>query len=61
MSREILGNFELMVMLALIRSGDAAYGVSITKTIEERRPWPHLEGDARSSRSPWGFDTTYSG
>lgn len=35
MSREILGNFELMVMLALIRLGDAAYGVPISKTIEE--------------------------
>ena len=34
MSREILGNFELMVMLALIRLG-AAYGVPISKTIEE--------------------------
>ena len=35
MSREILGNFELMVMLALIRLGDAAYGVPISKTIEQ--------------------------
>jgi DNA-binding PadR family transcriptional regulator len=35
MSREILGNFELMVMLALIRLGDAAYGVPISKAIEE--------------------------
>ncbi len=35
MSREMLGNFELMVMLALIRLGDAAYGVPISKTIEE--------------------------
>src|SRR5438477_6514711 len=34
MSREPLGNFELMVMLALIRAGDAAYGVAISKTIE---------------------------
>ena len=35
MSREFLGNFELMVMLALIRLGDAAYGVPISKVIEE--------------------------
>src|SRR5262249_17330053 len=35
MSREILGSFELMVMLALIRSGDAAYGVPISKAIEK--------------------------
>ena len=35
MSREVLGNFELMVMLALIRLGDTAYGVPISKTIEE--------------------------
>lgn len=34
MSREILGNFELMVMLALIRLGDEAYGVPIAKIIE---------------------------
>jgi DNA-binding PadR family transcriptional regulator len=30
-----LGNFELMVMLALIRLGDNAYGVPISKEIEE--------------------------
>jgi PadR family transcriptional regulator PadR len=35
MSREALGHFELMVMLALIRLGDAAYGVPISKIIEE--------------------------
>ncbi len=35
MSRELLGNFELMVMLALIRLGEAAYGVPISKIIEE--------------------------
>jgi len=35
MSREVLGNFELMVMLALIRLGDEAYGVPISKIIEE--------------------------
>jgi len=35
MSRESLGNFELMVLLALIRLGDEAYGVPIAKTIED--------------------------
>jgi len=34
MSREPLGNFELMVLLALVRLGDDAYGVSISETIE---------------------------
>jgi DNA-binding PadR family transcriptional regulator len=35
MSRELLGNFELMVLLALIRLGDDAYGVPISQAIEE--------------------------
>jgi DNA-binding PadR family transcriptional regulator len=35
MSREVLGNFELMVLLALIRLGDEAYGVPISEAIEE--------------------------
>lgn len=30
-----LSNFELMVMLAIIRIGDGAYGVSISNEIEE--------------------------
>ncbi len=34
MSRESLGNFELMVLLALVRLGDNAYGVSISEIIE---------------------------
>lgn len=33
--REFLGGFELLVLLALIRLGDEAYGVPITDTIEE--------------------------
>ena len=32
--KEQLGNFELMVMLAIIRIGDGAYGVSISDEIE---------------------------
>ena len=35
MSREVLGNFELMIMLALIRLGEDAYGVPISKTLQE--------------------------
>jgi PadR family transcriptional regulator PadR len=35
MSRELLGNFELMVLLALIRLGEDAYGVPISHAIEE--------------------------
>ena len=35
MSREVLGNFELMVLLAVIRLGNAAYGVPISRAIEE--------------------------
>jgi PadR family transcriptional regulator, regulatory protein PadR len=31
-----LGNFELFVMLAVIRLGDEAYGVPISREIEER-------------------------
>lgn len=33
--REFLGGFELLVLLALIRLGDAAYGVPIADAIEE--------------------------
>ena len=34
-SREFLGHFELMVLLALMRLGEEAYGVPITHEIEE--------------------------
>ena len=33
--REFLGGFELLVLLALIRLGDDAYGVPISEVIEE--------------------------
>ena len=33
--REFLGGFELLVLLALIRLGDDAYGVPIAEAIEE--------------------------
>ena len=32
----LISNFELMVLLALIRVGDGAYGVPISREIEER-------------------------
>lgn len=35
MAREFLGGFELLVLLALIRLGDDAYGVPIGKVIQE--------------------------
>src|SRR5438034_6052298 len=34
--KDQLGNFELMVMLALIRLGDNAYGVPISEELEKR-------------------------
>jgi DNA-binding PadR family transcriptional regulator len=33
--REFLGGFELLVLLALVRLGDDAYGVPISEAIEE--------------------------
>ena len=35
MSREALGNFELMVMLAVLKVGEHAYGVPIAAEIED--------------------------
>ena len=35
MSRESLGHFELLVLLALMRQADDAYGVPIARAIEE--------------------------
>jgi PadR family transcriptional regulator PadR len=35
MSRESLGHFELLVLLALMREGEEAYGVPIARAIEE--------------------------
>src|SRR5436190_22246141 len=34
--KDQLGNFELMVMLALMRLGDEAYGVPISEELEKR-------------------------
>lgn len=36
MSREALGNFELMVLLAVLRVGEDAYGVPIAEELEEK-------------------------
>lgn len=36
MSRAYLGEFELMVLLAVIRLGENAYGVPISREIEDR-------------------------
>jgi PadR family transcriptional regulator, regulatory protein PadR len=35
MSRESLGHFELLVLLALLRQGEEAYGVPIAQAIEQ--------------------------
>ena len=35
MSRESLGHFELLVLLALLRQGEEAYGVPIANAIEQ--------------------------
>jgi DNA-binding PadR family transcriptional regulator len=35
MAREFLGGFELLVLLALMRLGDEAYGVPISQAIED--------------------------
>jgi PadR family transcriptional regulator, regulatory protein PadR len=35
MSREALGNFELMVLLAVLRVGEEAYGVPIARELED--------------------------
>ena len=34
MSRELLTDFELMILLAILRAGDEAYGVGIAREIE---------------------------
>jgi PadR family transcriptional regulator PadR len=36
MSREALGNFELMVLLAVLRVGEDAYGVPIARALEDK-------------------------
>ncbi len=40
MARHLLTDFELMILLAILRIGDAAYGVTIASEIEQtgRRP-----------------------
>jgi PadR family transcriptional regulator PadR len=36
MSREALGNFELMVLLAVLRVGNDAYGVPVARELEDQ-------------------------
>ena len=42
MSRESLGHFELLVLLALMRQGDEAYGVPIARDIEQSTGKPAI-------------------
>src|SRR5262245_11727749 len=35
MATDVLGSFELMILLAMLRVGDDAYGVSIARELEE--------------------------
>ena len=35
MSREALGSFELMILLAILRVGEDAYGVPIAEALED--------------------------
>src|SRR5204863_145748 len=35
MGRDLLTDFELMILLAILRAGDEAYGVAIAREIEE--------------------------
>ena len=62
--RGFLGGFELLVLLALIRLGDEAYGVPISEAIEEssgkevaireRVHHPRAPGDQGTGHlSPW--------
>ena len=44
MSREVLGNFEFMVLLATLRVRDDAYGVTIAREIEGKSGRPVLLG-----------------
>src|SRR6187455_1574209 len=42
MSRESLGHFELLVLLALLRQGEEAYGVPIARAIEDSTGKPAI-------------------
>ena len=44
MAREFVGGFELLVLLALIRLGDEAYGVPIADAIAESSRRPVAQG-----------------
>src|SRR5687767_14381945 len=64
MAGPTLSNFELMVMLAIIRIGDDAYGVSISNEIEETTGSEVLLGsvyDALARLEAKGFITSALG
>jgi PadR family transcriptional regulator PadR len=44
MSREAIGAFELMVLLAVLRVGQGAYGVAISREMEASTQRPVLNG-----------------
>ena len=49
--RDYPGNFELMIMLALIRLGDNAYGVPISEELEKGMTSDRPERAAERSQS----------
>lgn len=53
--RSYPGEMELMVLLAVMRLGDAAYGVPISKELlllcqQRSRSWQHLRGAGQTGR-----------
>jgi len=63
-STSTLSNFELMVMLAIIRTGDNAYGVSISNEIEQTTGSEVLLGsvyDALTRLEEKGLISSYLG
>ena len=63
-STPTLSNFELMVMLAIIRTGDNAYGVSISNEIEQTTGSEVLLGsvyDALTRLEEKGLVSSYLG
>ena len=69
--REYLGNFEMMVLLSLLRLGEGAYGVPITNEIEKQSGRPVAVGSVYAAlerlerkgliTSRWGAPTAERG
>jgi len=69
--REYLGNFEMMVLLSLLRLGEDAYGVPITNEIEKQSGRPVAVGSVYAAlerlerkgliTSRWGAPTAERG